>query len=72
MNLWRIKMTRTNLVVLKEGMNALKEKLGLVDSERFINLIIRENFNYTEWQKDLWNEKSVREIHEEAKNFYNK
>ena len=38
-------MTRTNLVVLKEGMNALKEKLGLVDSERFINLIIRENFN---------------------------
>ena len=72
MNLWRIKMTRTNLVVLKEGMNALKEKLGLVDSERFINLIIRENFNYTEWQKDLWNEKSVREIHEEAKNSYNK
>lgn len=72
MNLWRIKMTRTNLVVLKEGMNALKEKLGLVDSERFINLIIRENFNYTEWQKDLWNEKSVREIHDEAKNFYNK
>ena len=72
MNLWRIKMTRTNLVVLKEGRNALKEKLGLVDSERFINLIIRENFNYTEWQKDLWNEKSVREIHEEAKNFYNK
>lgn len=65
-------MTRTNLVVLKEGMNALKEKLGLVDSERFINLIIRENFNYTEWQKDLWNEKSVREIHDEAKNFYNK
>lgn len=65
-------MTRTNLVVLKEGMNALKEKLGLVDSERFINLIIRENFNYTEWQKDLWNEKSVREIHEEAKNSYNK
>ena len=65
-------MTRTNLVVLKEGRNALKEKLGLVDSERFINLIIRENFNYTEWQKDLWNEKSVREIHEEAKNFYNK
>ena len=72
MNLWRIKMTRTNLVVLKEGRNALKEKLGLVDSERFINLIIRENFNYTEWQKDLWNEKSVREIHEEAKNSYNK
>ena len=65
-------MTRTNLVVLKEGRNALKEKLGLVDSERFINLIIRENFNYTEWQKDLWNEKSVREIHEEAKNSYNK
>ena len=65
-------MRRTNLVVFKEGMNALKEKLGLVDSERFINLIIRENFNYTEWQKDLWNEKSVREIHEEAKNYYNK
>lgn len=65
-------MTRSNLLVLKEGMNALKEKLGLVDSERFISLIIRENFNYTEWQKDLWNDKSVKEIHEEAKKFYNK
>jgi hypothetical protein len=63
-------MQKSNTLILHEGMNALKDKLGLVDSEKFITLILRENFDYTEWQKNLWKEKSLREIHEEAKNFF--
>ncbi|MDX1958908.1 MAG: hypothetical protein SFU98_10060 [Leptospiraceae bacterium] len=63
-------MQKSNTLILQEGMNALKDKLGLVDSEKFITLILRENFDYTEWQKNLWKEKSLREIHEEAKKYY--
>lgn len=63
-------MQKSNTLILHEGMNALKDKLGLVDSEKFITLILRENFDYTEWQKNLWQEKSLREIHEEAKSFF--
>ena len=44
-------MQKSNTLILHEGMNALKDKLGLVDSEKFITLILRENFDYTEWQK---------------------
>ncbi|MCF8365289.1 MAG: hypothetical protein K9H16_05880 [Bacteroidales bacterium] len=44
------------------GIDALIEKLGEVDAERFISLIIREPFDYTMWQKNLWADKSIEEI----------
>jgi hypothetical protein len=34
-------------------MNALLEKLGEVDAERFISMIKRDTFDYTEWQREL-------------------
>ena len=37
-----------------EGMKVLAEQLGLVNAERFIALMIREPFNYTEWQRSLF------------------
>lgn len=96
-------MQKSNTLILHEGMNALKEKLGLVDSEKFISLILRDNFDstnfhklkhsstekligtyslsnqilfdfckivYTEWQQNLWIGKSLREIHLEAKEYF--
>jgi len=45
-----------------EGMKILVNKLGNVEAERFISLIIREPFDYTEWQRDLFNEMSVKEL----------
>ena len=45
-----------------EGMRILVNKLGHVEAERFISLIIREPFDYTEWQRDLCNEISVKEL----------
>jgi len=32
----------------------LAKHLGLVDAERFITLMHREAFNYTEWQRELF------------------
>jgi hypothetical protein len=34
--------------------------------ERFISLIIKNPFDYTEWQKNLLNEKKVIELSKEA------
>jgi len=49
-------------------MKALRGKLDIVESEKFISLILRENFDYTEWQRDIWKDKSVDEIFYAARN----
>jgi hypothetical protein len=50
------------MVLRNEGMKVLINKLGQVEAERFISLIIREPFDYTEWQKDLFDNMSVKEL----------
>ena len=52
-----------------QGIDALIRSLGEVQAERFISLILREPFNYTEWQKKLWIDKSISEISSMAMNF---
>ena len=52
-----------NDTVLKQ--NAIKcliDNLGIVQTERFISLIIKEPFDYTEWQQDLYSDMSVEEL----------
>jgi hypothetical protein len=58
-------------VLLDTGMHYLSEKLGPVEAERFIALLIRESFDYTEWRKsNLFIGKSVMEISEAAKAYF--
>jgi hypothetical protein len=58
---------RTDSVVRTEGMSVLFERLGKVDAERFISLIIREPFDYTVWRETLNNENiSLRELSRKA------
>lgn len=54
---------RTDNVVRIEAVDALIATLGSVDTERFISMIKRDTFDYTEWQKGLWKDKSIEEIH---------
>ena len=50
-----------------EGMEALMEKLGHVEAERFIMLIKREPFDYTKWrEKNLFKGQSIETIFAEA------
>lgn len=56
----------TDEEIKMEGMAILLERLGIVEAERFISLVQREKFDYTEWQKGLWLGKTVREISEAA------
>jgi hypothetical protein len=52
----------TEMVLRNEGMKVLIKNLGKVEAERFISLIIREPFDYTEWQRNLFNDMSVKEL----------
>ena len=53
-----------------EGMKVLINHLGRVEAERFISFIIREPFDYTEWQRDLFNTMSVKELSQLAMKNY--
>jgi hypothetical protein len=59
-----------NDTVLKnEGMKLLTEHLGLVDAERFFALIIREPFDYTKWQRDLYEDVPLEKFLNDAMDF---
>jgi hypothetical protein len=60
------------MALRSEGMKVLINKLGRVEAERFISLIIREPFDYTEWQRDLFNDMSVKELSSLAMKDYKK
>ena len=58
----------TDTEVKIKGFKALRQSLGSVDAERFIALIQREPFDYTKWQRTLWEGQSVEEISRNAMN----
>ncbi len=56
----------TDSEIQQEGLKALVDQLGEVGAERFIMLLLREPFDYTEWRKNLWINVPVRELSEQA------
>jgi hypothetical protein len=56
----------TNTVLRNVGFKILIDNLGNVDAEKFIALLLKEPFDYTEWQKDLMEDMSISEISEIA------
>jgi hypothetical protein len=53
---------RTDAIIKREGMQAIFEKLNMVEAERFITLLLSEPFDYTEWQRGLFGNMSVKEL----------
>ncbi|MCD7855030.1 MAG: hypothetical protein LUD77_10965 [Clostridiales bacterium] len=47
-----------SIEIMNKGINCLLEKLGVVETEQFISLIIREKFDYTKWQREKFDEVS--------------
>jgi hypothetical protein len=64
--------TITDTEIKLKGMEALITALREVQAEKFISLMMREPFNYTEWQRDLWKDKSVGEISKMAMEYRRK
>ena len=59
---------KTDTDIRFEGIRALMQVLGTVEAERFIALINRERFDYTEWRKTLWEDESVSSLSGKARN----
>jgi len=63
---------KSDTVLRVEAMDVLITTLGSVDAERFISMVKRDTFDYTEWQRKLWDGKSIEEIHAAATRFERK
>ena len=61
----------TETILMKTGMKVLIQQLGNINAERFISILLREPFDYTEWRKsNLCIGMTVDEISKEAIDIY--
>lgn len=58
---------KTDTDIRFEGIRALMQALGTVEAERFIALINRERFDYTEWRKNQWQDETVESLSARAR-----
>ena len=56
----------TDTEIKIKGFEVLVNTFGKVDAERFISLIMREPFDYTKWQRNLWEDKTIAQISQAA------
>ncbi|GHU85566.1 hypothetical protein FACS189473_4670 [Spirochaetia bacterium] len=59
----------TDTILKCKGMESLTQSLGMVEAERFIALILREPFDYTVWQRDLYKDMSLDDFYQNVKKF---
>ena len=52
--------------IMDKGMACLVERLGIVDAEPFISVILRERFDYTKWQREHFDNLDPNEFQEAA------
>ena len=60
---------KSNTVLRDEGMRVLAEQLGLVEAERFIALLSREPFDYTQWRQGLFRDVSLEQFLKDAQSY---
>jgi hypothetical protein len=60
---------KTDTLIRSEGMEILSKNLGMVEAERFIMLIQKEPFDYTQWQENLFENMSIEEISKKAADY---
>ena len=59
----------TDTTLKTEGMRILAENFGWVEAERFISLMMREPFDYTEWQRNLYKDVPLEDFLNKAMEF---
>jgi len=61
----------TDTLLITTAMDISIKNLGIIEAERFITLILKEPFDYTEWRKKfLSGETSVEEVNKQAKEYW--
>jgi hypothetical protein len=68
LRIWRGKMRNTD-VIMNDEMECLLEKLGTLETEVFISNLLREPFDYTEWQREHFAKFSLEELNTKAVQF---
>ena len=64
------KNTSVNKFALySKGINALREMLGTLDTEEFIALVKSDQFDYTSWQRQHFDQKTREQISQEAETY---
>ena len=58
---------KTDIELRSDGMKLLRSQLGLVESERFLTLMLREPFDYTNWRQNEWPDCTVADLAEKAR-----
>lgn len=59
---------KTDSEIIDTGFQSLFSSLSMVDAERFIMLIKRDQFDYTKWQTQLWEDETVESLSAKAQN----
>lgn len=57
------------LDLYSRGIKALRDILGTVDTEEFISLVKSDNFDYTLWQRQHFDQKTPEQINQEAEEY---
>ena len=55
-------MTRSQKLIDK-GMQCLIDNLGIIEAEKFIMLVLRERVDYTEWQREHYDNMTAAELY---------
>ena len=59
-------MYNNSAEIMERGMSCLLKQLGVVETEKFISVIIRERFDYTKWRRSFFGDARIEEINKEA------
>ncbi|HCL56789.1 MAG TPA: hypothetical protein DHW82_07245 [Spirochaetia bacterium] len=62
---------KSDALIMQEGFEAVFKKLDLVEAERFIALLKRDHFDYTEWRKSILEEGTIQDLSHKAMEYRN-
>ena len=60
---------RTDAEIRSLGFQVLFKYMDIVEAEKFISIINRDKFDYTEWRQTLFEDMTIDEIIQDAKKF---
>ena len=60
---------RNAAVIKKEGMDCLIKSLGVLEAEVFISNLLREQYDYTEWQREYFADQTLDDFLSKAQEY---
>ncbi len=58
---------KTESEIRMQGMHALISSLDLIEAERFLMMVNREKFDYTQWRSKQWSTETVASLTAQVK-----